>query len=363
MGGRTAFKGLHQSPGISLAFFKDNPKQAWCQFGRQVCPWGHYTRGLAWMFCNTNQQVYLVAATGIPQEVLALHRKEHDIETQHVIRGIWQAMHVYQKCWLLAEPRHNGASTYYKCRVASSRPLLFEGEQSLDFFFTEQQLREALDAPEEPIVWDFVEDTYGNEIPVNIAPAIEFYRTCIISHPILWKSWLAQASLAGKQEQSEHKQSVSSPAKPVSLTTYRERKSLETAPVAEFEEKIAFDALRKTGAELNPTLAKGHRLPVKELPLVLLTAVLASLQQRIEDEHDLRERKLLKQYVQDVEFMISRPYLWRGDSDQYVHIAEEDYYDGICLVYIGVHPASRNRTRFVPRRNSEKRQRTKHLAS
>src|SRR5579862_5185292 len=212
----------------------------------------------------------LVAGVALPTEMLTLYSDDSD-EEKLAMRGFWQSLHVYSRCWLVAEPL-DCSCDYYKCRLSSSRKLLLDRQQSFFSLLSQEQLLTLLNAPDQPIEWEIVSDGDGNEYPVNVYG----WET---SH---WQCEQQPKASSTCQEDSSNpsqpEQKTSQKTTPSSLTDYKERKSEE--PIDTRYEQVTQTTIHEAMKELYPEqVAAGEHPHRKYFPLILVKAVQKTLEQ------------------------------------------------------------------------------------
>lgn len=268
------------------------------------------------LYPNLQRSIHIVAGTAVPQVLLTLYSSD-DVETKYVIQGFWQALHVYSRCWVLVEPLDQYGDEY-KCRFAASYELLRDPARSFIYLFTGAHLQNLLNAPIVPIEWEIVTDKDGNECPVNVAgratrPAQESKKCSETPVP----------ALAGTSSE------------PKSMAKHRECKAI--TPVDTYVEKIPFAFVEEATAKLCPHLPEGQYPPAKQMPLILVHALHATLF-RLVHEQNTCDRERLQEQIAYLSAMMDRVGLWYWDRDNYVQLLWSDDANGVCGVSVGVHP-------------------------
>ena len=289
---------------------------------------------------NQHRIPQLIAGAALPKEIITLYADDDD-EMKLAMRGFWQSLHIYGRCWLRAEPldQHTIADqddTLYKCRFASSSNLLGDSHSSFVFLLPQEQVQEFLDAPMTPIEWVVVTDAEGNECPVNVYG----WETC---------HWQSNQQPKASSKCQEHSSDRSQPepgsvqkASPSSLTQYKERKSEE--PVDPRYEQVAKATIQEAMKEFYPEqIAAGQMPPRKYLPLILVKAVQKTLEHQLEYERDPRQRAELQQRIEDMDLMTQKEKMWYWDRERYVKVLWTDELTGVCAVNVGIHPRLRVR--------------------
>ena len=257
----------------------------------------------------------LVAGAALPQEILTLYSDDSD-EEKLAMRGFWQSLHVYSRCWLVAEPL-DCSFDYYKCRFSSSRKLLLDQQQSFFSLLSQEQLLTLLNAPDQPIEWEIVSDGDGNEYPVNV---FGWDRT-------FW------------QPESTEECEVAS------LEEYKEREAVE--PKDSFQEAITFAAIKEATHELLPDLPDTDAPSKKDMPIILLMAAHLTVTRNRAEAHDIYERTWLQHRAEDLSSMLEWRKVWWWNRERFIVIEPTPFAQqensGVCLVEIGIHPDVREK--------------------